>query len=89
MVYRLDAEDISHFIHVIVDVWDGFLESFSLPDADDKFLSLGIFKRETLDDCPVIEHILGEGLSLSISSKSSGEAEGFRDWQISFDLGIN
>ena len=87
-ISRLNPEDKSHLVHIIVDVWDGFLKSLSLPDANDQFLSLGVFKRHALDDCPVVEHVLGEGFSLGVSSKSSSETERFRDWKISFDLRI-
>ena len=78
----------SHFIHVVGYVWDDFFKSFSLSDANNKLLGFLVFQRHALDDCPMVKHVLGESLSLSVSSKGSSEAKGFRHWQISFNLRI-
>ena len=43
-------------------------------------------KGETLNEFPMVEHVLRESLSLSITSQETGEAERLSDWQIGFDL---
>ena len=78
----------SHPVHVVFGVGDFFLESFSLSDADNEFGGLGILEGKVLDHGPMVEHALWESFSLCVSSESSGETEGFGDWQIGFQLNI-
>lgn len=65
----------SSLVHVIIKLGQFFLETFSLSDSNNKLGSLSVFVRETLNDAPVVEDVLGESFSLSISSKCSSETE--------------
>lgn len=65
----------SHLIHVVVKLRELLLKTFSLSDTNNELTGFGILVRETLDDAPVVEHVLGESFTLSISSKSSCETE--------------
>ena len=76
----------SHSVHVVGDIGENILESLSLSDDHNQGSGFLISKRQSLDQIPMAEHTLREGLSLSVSSKHTGETERLRDWQECFHL---
>lgn len=67
--------DKSHSVGVIGNLGHFGLESFSLSDAKDQVLSFLVNQGETLDNFPMVKDVLGESLSLGVSSEHAGEAE--------------
>lgn len=65
----------SSFVLVIIKLREFLLETFSLTNSNNEFCSLSIFIRESLDDAPVVKNVLGESLSLGVSSKCSSKTE--------------
>lgn len=52
---------------ISVETWDLGLETFACPDSEDETLELGaLLGRGAGHQLPVIEHTLGEGLSLGV-----------------------
>lgn len=74
-ILKINDKDKSELIHVVFEEWHFFLDSLSLSDGKDEFLSLLVNKWQSLDDFPMVEHTLREGLSLSVTSEHTGETE--------------
>ena len=74
-ILKINDKDKSKLIHVVFEEWHFFLESLSLSDGKDEFLGLLVNKWQSLDDFPMIEHTLWEGLSLGVTSEHTGETE--------------
>lgn len=71
----INAYSQSHSVDVVSKIGDVFLESLSLSDAHNEGLGFLIGERKSLDQSPMAEHTLREGLSLGVSSKHTGETE--------------
>ena len=65
----------SHSVDVVSKIGNVLLESLSLSDAHDEGLGFLVSQRKSLDQSPMAEHTLREGLSLGVSSKHTGETE--------------
>lgn len=76
----------SKSVNVVSQLGELGLESFSLSDTQNEVSGFLIRQRKTLNDLPMVEDSLREGLSLSVSSKHTSETEGFRNRQVRFDL---
>jgi len=76
----------SHSVNVIGNFGNLRLKSFSLSDSKNQLSGLDVSEGEALDDLPMVEDALGEGLSLGVSSEHASETERFRDRKECFDL---
>lgn len=65
----------SHSVDVVSKIGDDILESLSLSDAHNQGPGFLVGERKSLDQSPMAEHTLREGLSLGVSSKHTGETE--------------
>merc|ERR1711968_55277 len=63
-----------------------FARILPLADAFNKVVGLGtLLARIGLDECPVVEHTLREGLAGGLGTQGLGEAEGLLDGQVGLD----
>ena len=76
----------SHLVLVIFNFGKLVLESFSLSNGKNQIKSFLVFKRQSLNNLPMVEHTLRESFSLGVSSEFSSESERFSDGEESFNL---
>jgi len=76
-IFFLYGVGCSELVEVVIEGGDTFLETLSLSDFANDLVSLGAgIEGGSGDFGPMVEHTLGEGLSLSETSKMGGETEG-------------
>jgi len=70
-----------------VQWWDFFGGSLSLSRGEHDLVGLGSsFEGVSLEDLPMIEHALWEGLSRGVRAEISGETKGFQHREVSLDV---
>ena len=78
-----------HLVEIVGQVGEGLLESLPLLGVLDDLVGLGVgggVEGVALEDLPVVEHALGEGLASGVGPEVGGEAEGLVDGQVGLDV---